>query len=96
MREIQASEAKTHLPQLLTEADTAAFLRTMSRLAVTIDRQSGEADVLTLARRHRLSVHDAAYLELAQRDGIPLATLDRELIGAARTERVPLVGEPIV
>ena len=79
----------------LMEADTASFLRTLSRLAVTIDRQPGEAEVLTLARRHRLSVYDAAYLELAQRDSIPLATLDRELIGAARTERVPLIGEAI-
>ena len=79
----------------LMEADTASFLRTLSRLAVTIDRQPGEAEVLTLARRHRLSVYDAAYLELAQCDSIPLATLDRELIGAARTERVPLIGEAI-
>ena len=77
----------------LTEADAAAFLRTLSRLAVTIDRQPGEAEVLALARRHRLSVYDAAYLELAQRDSVPLASLDRELIGAARAERVPLVGE---
>jgi predicted nucleic acid-binding protein len=77
----------------LAEADTAAFLRTLSRLAVTIDRQPGEADVLALARRHRLSVYDSAYLELAQRDGLALSTLDRELIGAARDERVALVGE---
>ncbi len=76
-----------------TEADTAAFLRTLARLAVTIDRQPGEAEVLALARRHRLSVYDAAYLELAQRDSVPLATLDRKLVGAARSERLPLVGE---
>jgi predicted nucleic acid-binding protein len=77
----------------LTEADTAAFLRTLSRLAVINDRQPREAEILAMARRHRLSVYDAAYLELAQRDTIPLATLDRELIGAARAERVPLIGE---
>jgi predicted nucleic acid-binding protein len=77
----------------LTEADTAAFLRTLARLSVTIDRQPGDAEVLSLARRHRLSVYNAAYLELALRDSVPLATLDRELIGAARAERVPLVGE---
>jgi predicted nucleic acid-binding protein len=77
----------------LTEVDTAVFLRTLARLAVTIDRQPGEVEVLTLARRHRLSVYDAAYLELAQRESVPLASLDRELIGAARAERIPLVGE---
>jgi predicted nucleic acid-binding protein len=75
----------------LTEADTAAFLRTLSRLAVTIDRQPGEAEVLSLARRHRLSVYDAAYLELAQRDSIPLSTLDQRLADAARAAQVPLV-----
>lgn len=77
----------------LTEADTAAFLRTLARLAVTVDRQPGEAEVLALARRHRLSVYDAAYLELAQRETLPLATLDRALINAAQAERVSLVGD---
>jgi predicted nucleic acid-binding protein len=77
----------------LTEADTAAFLRTLARLAMTIDRQPAEAETLTLARQHRLSVYDAAYLELARRESVPLATLDRELIGAARAEQVSLVGE---
>ena len=79
----------------LTETDTAAFLRTLSRLAVTIDRQPGEAEVLTLARQHRLSVYDAAYLELAQRDSVPLSTLDQRLADAARIAQVPLVGEAI-
>jgi predicted nucleic acid-binding protein len=79
----------------LTEAETAAFLRTLSRLAVTVDRQPGEAEVLALARRHRLSIYDAAYLELAQRETLPLATLDRELISAARVEQVPLVGDAL-
>jgi predicted nucleic acid-binding protein len=79
----------------LTEADTAAFLRTLSRLTVTIDRQPGEAEVLTLARRHRLSVYDAAYLELAQRDSVPLVTLDRELVAAARSQRLELIGEAV-
>ncbi|HWK45521.1 MAG TPA: type II toxin-antitoxin system VapC family toxin [Stellaceae bacterium] len=75
----------------LTEADTAAFLRGLSRLGVTVDRAPNEATVLTLARRHRLTVYDAAYLELAQRDGVPLATLDAALANAARADRVPLL-----
>ena len=75
----------------LTEADTAAFLRILARLAVTIDRQPGEAEIFTLARLHRLSVYDAAYLELAQRDSVPLATLDRLLTDAARAAQVPLI-----
>ena len=78
----------------LTESDTAAFLRGLARMGVTVDRSPEEADVLTLARRHRLTVYDAAYLELARREDVPLATLDADLATAARAERVPLLGEP--
>jgi predicted nucleic acid-binding protein len=45
-----------------------------------------------LAARHRLTVYDAAYLELAIRRQIPLATLDRELRAAAESEEVELLG----
>jgi predicted nucleic acid-binding protein len=76
----------------LTEHDTAAFLRGLARLGVTVDRSPEEAEVLALARRHRLSVYDAAYLELAQRDGVALATLDGELAAAARGENILLLG----
>jgi len=36
-----------------------------------------------------LTLHDAAYLELAQRRGLPLATLDRQLQSAADIVAVP-------
>jgi predicted nucleic acid-binding protein len=45
---------------------------------------------MRLADRHRLTVYDAAYLELAQRRGLPLATLDKELRQAAKAEGVVL------
>ena len=77
----------------LTELHTARFLREISRLAVTVDRAPDEAGVLTLARRHRLTVYDAAYLELAVREALPLATLDTQLAAAARSETVPLIGD---
>ena len=71
----------------LVEADTAAFLRGLSRLWVTVDRSPDESAVLTLARKHRLTVYDASYLELAQREILLLATLDTNLVRAARAER---------
>ena len=77
----------------LTERETARFLRDISRLAITLDSSPDEIQVLTLARRHRLTVYDAAYLELARREALPLATLDEELATAARGAGVPLVGE---
>ncbi len=43
---------------------------------------------LALADRHDLSVYDAAYLELALRMRLPLATLDRALAAAARAAGV--------
>lgn len=44
----------------------------------------------TLARKHNLTIYDAAYLELAQRRGARLATLDKELALAAARENVPV------
>jgi predicted nucleic acid-binding protein len=76
----------------LTERETARFLQDISRLAIVIDRAPSEAGLLTLARRHRLTVYDAAYLELALREALPLATLDKALAGAAGAEGVSLIG----
>ena len=47
---------------------------------------------LRLAVTHRLTLHDAAYLEMAQRRGLPLATLDADLRTAAKNEKVTLLG----
>jgi predicted nucleic acid-binding protein len=55
------------------------------------DRQAWSAALL-LAERHRLTVYDAAYLEIASRRKIALATLDRDLRAAAVSEGVPLLG----
>jgi len=74
----------------LTEADSGIFLRELARLRVTLDRTAEESEVLRPARTHRLSVYDAAYLELAQRRRVELATLDADLMEAARAEAVEL------
>ncbi len=63
--------------------DLIAFLRD---LPVTLDTATaGQAWGATaiLAERHRLSVYDAAYLDLALRRDLPLATLDEGLRKAA-------------
>ncbi len=77
----------------IRELQTARFLREISRLPITMDRTPDETGVLTLTRRHRLTVYDAAYLELALREALPLATLDAQLAAAARSETVPLIGD---
>jgi predicted nucleic acid-binding protein len=75
----------------IAESDTARFLLNLSRLRIRLDRVPDEGAVLRLARTHRLSVYDAAYLELAQREGVPLATLDVDLRKAAANEGVALL-----
>lgn len=60
-------------------------------LPVEVDTQSSLRSwrsSVNLAVRHRLTVYDAAYLELAARLHLPLATLDGELRKAARKEGV--------
>ena len=75
----------------ITESGAASFLLNLSRLRILVDRVPDENGVLRLARAHRLSVYDAAYLELAQREGLPLATLDPGLRKAAAGEGVALL-----
>jgi predicted nucleic acid-binding protein len=48
-------------------------------------------DVLALCQRRGLTVYDAAYLELAMRRGLPLATQDSDLLKASQAEGVSLV-----
>jgi len=45
-----------------------------------------------VAKRHRLTLYDAANLELAQRERIALAALDQPLARAAAAESVALIG----
>ena len=75
----------------ITEAQTRVFLRRLDELPNVQDRDADEAEVLRLARTHNLTVYDAAYLELARRKEIPLATLDDALARAAAKEGVGLV-----
>lgn len=83
------NERRGRIGELLS----ARFLSELSRFAIAFDDATDEKRVMVLARRHRLTVYDAAYLELAVRENVPLATLDAPLAAAARAEGVPLLGE---
>jgi predicted nucleic acid-binding protein len=71
---------------------SAAFLRDLGLLPIRLESAGDEAILMTLARKRKLTVYDAAYLELAKREGLPLATLDRDLEKAAIAEGVALFG----
>jgi predicted nucleic acid-binding protein len=76
-----------------TEAETLKFLGLLAEMPIAVDQAEPKpfGSVLTMARAHRLSTYDAAYLELAARLGLPLATLDKELIRAAREAGVKVI-----
>lgn len=67
----------------------------LRQLPIQIERREPSwlwQQILPLTQRHaRLSVYDAAYLELAFREGLPLATLDEKLAQAAEAEKVKLI-----
>lgn len=80
----------------LSVADIATRLELFGALPITIDDERPDRTlqaVLTLARAERLTTYDAAYLELAMRRGLPLASKDQDLVEAAR--RCGVVGLPV-
>lgn len=67
----------------------------LARLPIAIDPETDRyawTTTLLLADRFDLTLYDAAYLELAQRRALPLATLDRALCAAAGALGVGLLG----
>ncbi len=73
-----------------------ATLNDLSRMPIEVDAETADrawGATLQVAIRHQLTLYDAAYLELAIRRGLPLATLDTGLRRAAASEHVQLLGE---
>lgn len=76
-----------------TPAQAAIWLSLLSALPIVVDAETSArawGDTLSVARAHSLSAYDAAYLELAMRRGLSLATLDERLINAAKSLGVSL------
>ncbi|MGE4337665.1 MAG: type II toxin-antitoxin system VapC family toxin [Pigmentiphaga sp.] len=66
-------------------------LALLAGLPIQLDSTADSASVMELGRKHKLTSYDAAYLELALRETLPLATLDRALARAAQAEGVVLI-----
>jgi predicted nucleic acid-binding protein len=72
-----------------------ATLADLALLPISTDAETGKqawGPTLQLASRHGLTLYDAAYLEVAQRRALPLATLDVDLRAAGKAEGLPLLG----
>lgn len=81
-----------------TAADTTHFLTLLGKLAIESDAHTehhATTTTLAVGRRHKLSSYDAAYLELARRLGLPLATLDKDLRRAAEAEGIVVLPKKI-
>ena len=66
------------------------FLRVIERARIHLTDPVSYDRIVDLAVRHRLTYYDAAYLDLALREALPLASLDDALCNAARAADVPL------
>jgi predicted nucleic acid-binding protein len=76
----------------ITPAEIGRALADLAALPIAVDATGygrAFAEVLALARQEGLTAYDAAYLELAMREGLPLATLDQQLRVAAARVGVP-------
>ena len=76
----------------ISQRDAARFLTLLWNLPIHIDlalTQTAVQRILDLGRNHQISAYDAAYLELALRKAVPLATIDNKLRTVASQLNIP-------
>ncbi len=76
------------------EAGSMRFIALLTELPIIVDQESPERmikEIFALARKHNLSSYDASYLDLAMRKGLPIATLDKNLLAAAKRSEVSVL-----
>ena len=79
----------------ITPAESTELIALLEMLDVEVDGETPSrafTRVLDLAREARLTAYDAAYLELAMRLGVPLASKDGDLCDAAERLGVSVLG----
>lgn len=76
----------------LTESQAARFVALLEQLPILVDTANVDMGaVMAAARRHGLTGYDASYLVLAEREGVPLATVDVKLRAAAQAAGVAVI-----
>jgi predicted nucleic acid-binding protein len=76
----------------ITEFQATRFLALLGHLPILVSPYPPRATALmAIGRRHHLSSYDSAYVELASREGVPLASQDAKLKAAATASGVPLL-----
>jgi len=80
----------------ITVGESEKFINQLENLPIHIDTMSANqafSRTINLARTYKLSSYDACYLELAVREGLPIATLDKALRKAAKKANVGLFSQ---
>lgn len=78
----------------ISKALVRNFLNDLGTLPIVLEQAPARIvfdRIQHLSREHGLTAYDAAYLDLALNGGLPLATLDEDLVRASKTARVRLV-----
>jgi predicted nucleic acid-binding protein len=78
----------------ISEQQIAEYLSLLKALPIRVRPQDlwSNIDLESLARRRNLAAYDAAYLDLASRANLPLATSDGPLKQAAHAEGIAVLG----
>ncbi|WP_438749228.1 type II toxin-antitoxin system VapC family toxin [Pararhizobium sp. O133] len=77
----------------VAEDGIANLIVNLRRVPLRIVDMNDDLRIVQLARDHRLSGYDATYLALAITENLPLVTLDKKLVNAARAVGLPLLAE---
>ena len=93
-REIANGLAVAYLRKRITSADERAFLAALSHLRIEVEEASSALTVVrdgtAAAMRYGLTAYDAAYLDLASREKLTLATLDTAMRKAAEQSGITI------
>ncbi len=78
----------------IDESGSTYFMALLAELPIIVDQELPERmlkEIFALARKYKLSTYDASYLDLAMRKGLPIATIDKALLKAAKQSKVPII-----
>ncbi len=93
-REVANGLAIAHLRKRITSADVSAFLTALSHLSIDVEEAASAVTVVrdgtAAAMRYGLTAYDAAYVDLASRERLTLATLDAQMRKAAMQSGVSI------
>jgi predicted nucleic acid-binding protein len=92
--EVVNSLAVAARQKTISAAQLETFVADLKELPVEVDLEGVDraySSILRISRQHQLSSYDATYLDLALVEGLPLATLDKNLRAAAKRSGIELL-----